>query len=222
MTNRLSAGVVFCITLLLAPSASAKNVVFFLGDGMGISTITAARIFAGQLQGADGEEFDLAFDRFDNVALIKTYNTDAQVPDSAGTITAIMAGQKTRIGVVGVAANVARDDCVAALDNPLPSIAELAEERGLRTGIVSTARITHATPAGSYAHSPNRNWEDSASLPAEAKAAGCTDIAQQLLDTPMEMVLMSFWVGDERTFCLIQWSIRSTAKKTVSAMMGAT
>jgi alkaline phosphatase len=184
MTNRLSAGVVFCITLLLAPSASAKNVVFFLGDGMGISTITAARIFAGQLQGADGEEFDLAFDRFDNVALIKTYNTDAQVPDSAGTITAIMAGQKTRIGVVGIAANVARDDCVAALDNPLPSIAELAEERGLRTGIVSTARITHATPAGSYAHSPNRNWEDSASLPAEAKAAGCTDIAQQLLDTP--------------------------------------
>ncbi|MGB0997022.1 MAG: alkaline phosphatase [Pseudomonadales bacterium] len=184
MTNRLSACVVFCITLLLAPSASAKNVVFFLGDGMGISTITAARIFAGQLQGADGEEFDLAFDRFDNVALIKTYNTDAQVPDSAGTITAIMAGQKTRIGVVGVAANVARDDCVAALDNPLPSIAELAEERGLRTGIVSTARITHATPAGSYAHSPNRNWEDSASLPAEAKAAGCTDIAQQLLDTP--------------------------------------
>ena len=184
MTNRLSAGVVFCITLLLAPSASAKNVVFFLGDGMGISTITAARIFAGQLQGANGEEFDLAFDRFDNVALIKTYNTDAQVPDSAGTITAIMAGQKTRIGVVGVAANVARDDCVAALDNPLPSIAELAEERGLRTGIVSTARITHATPAGSYAHSPNRNWEDSASLPAEAKAAGCTDIAQQLLDTP--------------------------------------
>ena len=184
MANRQSVGVMLCITFLLAPVAEAKNVVFFLGDGMGISTITAARIFAGQTRGADGEEFDLAFDHFDNVALIKTYNTDAQVPDSAGTITAIMSGQKTRMGVVGVAANVARDDCAAALANPLPSLAELAEARGLKTGIVSTARITHATPAGSYAHAANRNWEDSASLPPEAKAAGCKDIAQQLLDTP--------------------------------------
>ena len=184
MANRQSVGVMLCITLLLAPVAEAKNVVFFLGDGMGISTITAARIFAGQTRGTDGEEFDLAFDHFDNVALIKTYNTDAQVPDSAGTITAIMSGQKTRMGVVGVAANVARDDCAAALANPLPSLAELAEARGLKTGIVSTARITHATPAGSYAHAANRNWEDSASLPPEAKAAGCKDIAQQLLDTP--------------------------------------
>ena len=184
MANRQSVGAMLCITFLLAPVAEAKNVVFFLGDGMGISTITAARIFAGQTRGADGEEFDLAFDHFDNVALIKTYNTDAQVPDSAGTITAIMSGQKTRMGVVGVAANVARDDCAAALANPLPSLAELAEARGLKTGIVSTARITHATPAGSYAHAANRNWEDSASLPPEAKAAGCKDIAQQLLDTP--------------------------------------
>ena len=100
MANRQSVGVMLCITLLLAPVAEAKNVVFFLGDGMGISTITAARIFAGQTRGADCEEFDLAFDHFDNVALIKTYNTDAQVPDSAGTITAIMSGQKTRMGVV--------------------------------------------------------------------------------------------------------------------------
>ena len=122
MANRQSVGVMLCITLLLAPVAEAKNVVFFLGDGMGISTITAARIFAGQTRGADGEEFDLAFDHFDNVALIKTYNTDAQVPDSAGTITAIMSGQKTRMGVVGVAANVARDDCAAALANPSRSI----------------------------------------------------------------------------------------------------
>ena len=50
-----------------------KNVILFLGDGMGISTITAARIFAGQQAGLDGEEYDLAFDRFPNVALIKTY-----------------------------------------------------------------------------------------------------------------------------------------------------
>lgn len=184
MANKLTGGVILSLGVLLAPIAAAKNVVFFLGDGMGISTITAARIFAGQQQGAQGEEFDLAFDRFDNVALIKTYNTDSQVPDSAGTISAIMTGEKTRIGVLNVDASVARDDCGAALKGQLPSLAELAEARGFKTGIVSTARVTHATPAGAYAHSPNRNWEDSASMPAEAKAAGCTDIAQQLLDTP--------------------------------------
>ena len=67
------------IGMLAASPAQAKNVILFLGDGMGISTVTAARIFAGQQQGLRGEEHDLAFDTFDNVALIKTYKVDAQV-----------------------------------------------------------------------------------------------------------------------------------------------
>ena len=111
-------------TLLLAFLAGplqAKNAILFLGDGMGISTITAARIYAGQLAGQPGEEHELSFDRFENLALIKTYNTDAQVPDSAGTITAILSGEKTRIGVLGVSANVAQSDCAAALENSIPT-----------------------------------------------------------------------------------------------------
>src|SRR5690606_11716643 len=47
---------------------------------------------------------------------------------------------------------------------------------------VTTARLTHATPAALYAHSPDRNWESDAQLPAEARSAGCRDIASQLLD----------------------------------------
>ena len=171
-SRSLASSLLLSSLILGSGMAQAKNVVFFLGDGMGISTITAARIFAGQAQGATGEEHALAFDRFPHLALIKTYNTDAQVPDSAGTITAITTGQKTRIGVLGVNASVARDDCAAALDNTLPTLAELAEQAGMATGIVSTARITHATPAGTYAHSPNRNWESSTSTPGEAEAAG--------------------------------------------------
>ena len=179
MSAKLS---LFVLLTLASIPVFAGNVVFFLGDGMGISTITAARIYAGQQLGNPGEEHDLAFDKFDNVALIKTYNVDAQVSDSAGTITAIMTGQKTRIGVVGVDATVPRDDCSAALDNSLPSIAELAEEKGYFTGVISTARITHATPAGSYAHVPNRNWEDDSTLPIEAAKSGCLDIARQLIE----------------------------------------
>ena len=175
--------VLLICSLVLASGAShAKNVIFFLGDGMGISTVTAARIFAGQSAGATGEEYDLAFDRFPHLALIKTYNTNAQVPDSAGTITAITTGEKTRIGVLGVNGSVERDDCAAALTNTLPTLAELAEQKDMSTGIVSTARITHATPAGAYAHSPNRNWESSASTPDEAEALGCKDIALQLVE----------------------------------------
>ena len=173
------------LALVLASGQSyAKNVIFFLGDGMGISTVTAARIYAGQTAGATGEEYSLAFEEFPHLALIKTYNTDAQVPDSAGTITALTTGEKTRIGVLGINGTVARDDCAAALQNTLPTLAELAEQAGMRTGVVSTARITHATPAGAYAHTPNRNWESSATTPDDAQALGCQDIASQLVAMP--------------------------------------
>jgi len=184
MDNKMPALVRWTLvaSALLGSAAHGENVILFLGDGMGISTVTAARIFAGQLQGQYGEEFDLAFDKFDNVALVKTYNTDAQVPDSAGTISAILTGQKTRRGVSGISANVERGDCERALANELPTLLELAEQAGLATGVVSTARITHATPAGAYAHYADRNWESSASIPAEAVELGCKDIARQLVE----------------------------------------
>ncbi len=176
-------GLLLLSALWITP-AHAKNVILFLGDGMGISTVTAARIYAGQLQGGTGEEYSLAFETFPNLALIKTYNTNSQVSDSAGTISAILTGEKTSIGVTGITSDVARDDCAAALVNTLPTIAELAEDAGMATGVVSTARITHATPAGAFAHTPNRDWEDSASTPDEAEALGCVDIARQMIQMP--------------------------------------
>jgi len=163
-------------------ATEARNVILFLGDGMGPSTVTAARILAGQMKGGMGEEHVLPFERFGNVALVKTYNVDSQVADSAGTMSAIMTGEKTRIGVFGISANVVQSDCPAALASELPSLLEEAEERGLATGIVSTARITHATPGATYAHVPNRNWEADSAMPAPALEAGCRDIARQLVE----------------------------------------
>jgi alkaline phosphatase len=162
----------------------ARNLILFIGDGMGLSTVTAARILEGQLRGEPGEENLLAFERLPHVALSRTYNTNQQVPDSAGTMTAMVTGSKTRAGVLSVDERVDRGDFAAVRGHRLRTLFEEAEAHGLATGVVSTARITHATPAACYAHSPERDWENDAALPPEARAAGFPDIALQLLEFP--------------------------------------
>ncbi len=171
----------------VAQEPRAKNVILFIGDGMGISTVTAARIYAGQQQGQTGEEYVLPFETFENVALVKTYNTNAQVPDSAGTATAMHSGEKTNIGFLGVSAAAARGSCADTLSYPLPLLGEEVKQRGLALGIVSTARITHATPASVYSRASDRNWE--AYIEASDDASACQDIATQLVNTPFDVAL---------------------------------
>lgn len=160
----------------------AKNVILFVGDGMGVSTITAARILAGQNNGQSGEEGYLSFETFPYSAQVKTYNVDAQTPDSAGTMTAMISGVKTDVGVIGVDEDIERGQCSTVAGNELVTSLEAAEIKGLSTGIISTARITHATPAATYAKSADRNWEDISDMPEDAVLAGCVDIATQLID----------------------------------------
>jgi alkaline phosphatase len=163
-------------------STKAKNVILFVGDGMGISTLTAARILQGQRNNQLGEEGYLSFEQFPYSAQIKTYNVDAQTPDSAGTMTAMISGVKTDVGVIGVDEDIERGECSTVAGNELLTATELAEIKGLATGIISTARITHATPAATYAKSADRNWEDISDMPEAAVNAGCEDIASQLVN----------------------------------------
>ena len=165
-----------------AMGGKAKNVILFLGDGMSLTTVAAARILDGQRKGGPGEENYLSWEQFPATAFSKTYNTDSQTPDSAGTMTAITTGVKTHMGAIGVSAGT-RDNCADSLGKGLLSWLQLADSAGMATGIVTTTRVTHATPAATYAHSPERNWENDADLPESARAAGCRDIAQQLLST---------------------------------------
>jgi alkaline phosphatase len=164
------------------PAGPAKNVILFVGDGMGVSTVTAARILDGQLRGETGEENWLSFERLPYVALSKTYNTNQQVPDSAGTMTAMVTGVKSRAGVLSVGPALQRGDHTGVAANRLTTLFEQAEERGLATGVVSTTSITHATPAACYAHAPDRDWENDAELSDAARAAGFPDLARQLLE----------------------------------------
>jgi len=169
---------------ITALKGSAKNVILFVGDGMGISTITAARILDGQNKGMTGEENQLSFDKFPFSGLAKTYNVDAQTPDSAGTMTAMMSGIKTDAGVLGVNEDVVRGNCTSTKNIEMITALELAEIAGKSTGIISTARITHATPAATYAKSAERNWEDISDMDIDnnAERAGCEDIALQLVN----------------------------------------
>ena len=152
-------------------SGKAKNIILFVGDGMGVSTLTAARIREGQLMGKLGEEHQLSIDKLPYSGFMKTYNVDSQTPDSAGTMTALVTGVKTDIGVLSVSEEVVRRDCNSIKSNELVTALELAELAGLSTGVVST-----------YAKSPERGWEDVSDMSAEGIAQGCEDIASQLVN----------------------------------------
>ncbi|KAI5727552.1 hypothetical protein M8J77_003673 [Diaphorina citri] len=167
-------------THLQPNTKKAKNIILFLGDGMGVSTHTAARIYQGQLNGQNGEENSLNFEKFPYTGLSKTYCVDSQVADSACTSTAYTNGVKGSIGTLGLNGRVLYRDCKGSKDNTThtESIIHWAIKAGKSTGVVTTTRITHASPAGTYSHSANRDWE--ADTDREA-SVDCQDIASQLI-----------------------------------------
>ncbi|XP_017461205.1 PREDICTED: membrane-bound alkaline phosphatase-like, partial [Rhagoletis zephyria] len=119
----------------------AKNIILFLGDGMSVQTTTATRAFLG-----DSSE-QVYFDRFPYTGLSKTYAVDKRVPDSASTATAYLSGVKGNYGTIGVNAQVPKYDCDLAADpnTHTESIAKWAQDAGKWTGLVTTARVTHAS-----------------------------------------------------------------------------
>ncbi|CAG9802972.1 unnamed protein product [Chironomus riparius] len=156
----------------------ARNVIMFLGDGMSHYSLAAARLLIG------GEDAKLSFESFPYTASSMTYCVDVQVADSACTATAYLSGVKTNDGEIGVNANATYESCLDGQDesNHVDSIAAWFQRAGRSSGIVTTTRITHATPAGAYAHTTNRDWEDD----AEVAESGCDpqivdDIAEQLV-----------------------------------------
>ena len=158
----------------------ARNVILFIGDGMGITTITAARILEGQQKGGPGEDNRLSFEEFPQTALVKTFTANQQTPDSAPTATAMVTGWKANDGALSVdpATPETESDAAKVAPHVLETILEQAGAHGLSTGAVTTTRITHATPAANYAHTPYRDWENDAQLP---KGATLPDIAAQLI-----------------------------------------
>ncbi len=172
----------------------AKNVIIMVADGNGVGTNYATRLYHGQSNGNYGDENVLPKETLPHLALVKTYNVNAQTPDSAGTATAMLAGVKTKAGMIGVDETVNRGDCSTVEAGKVTSILQLMSEAGKSTGIISTARLTHATPAAGYAHAADRNFEDDSALPE-----GCEvpDIAVQLINA-MESGTVDIAMGGGR------------------------
>ncbi|XP_066503490.1 alkaline phosphatase, intestinal, tandem duplicate 1 isoform X2 [Hoplias malabaricus] len=168
----------------------AKNIILFLGDGMGVSTVSAARILRGQMEGHSGEETVLAMDSFPYLALSKTYSVDKQVSDSASTATAYHCGVKANSKTVGVSAKAVANECNSTFGNEVHSVLHRAKAQGKSVGIVTTTRVQHASPAAAYAHSVSRSWYSDSDLPSIAKSQGCTDISTQLItNTHIDVIL---------------------------------
>ncbi|QOY93991.1 alkaline phosphatase [Massilia sp. UMI-21] len=151
----------FSATAIAAPQA--RNIIFFLGDGMGPTTITAARIYK------HGEAGLLNFERLERTARIKTYSNDFQTTDSAPSMGAYMTGVK--INQEGISIKDARaidpdkdangnrtvDQCGENNGQVVPTILELAKAQGKAVGAVTTTELTHATPASTFSHVCHRN-----------------------------------------------------------------
>lgn len=175
----------------------AKNVILFIGDGMGLTTFAAARNLLG------GPEKQLSFEKFPFTGFSKTYSVNTMVPDSAVTSTAYLCGVKGNHGTIGVNGCVERTNCAGMSDtnNHVHSIAKWALDAGKSAGLVTTTRVTHASPAGVYAHVADREWENDAVLADDCGAgSGLADIAQQLIHGEVGKQLKVIFGGGKREF----------------------
>lgn len=146
MTTKNHLALLFILSSgLAAAEPRAKNVILFLGDAGGIPTLNAAGIRAhDKPQG-------LYLHSFKHIALSDTSSRDRWVTDSAAGMTAIVTGHKTNNGMLSL-----RPAENGAPEQPLKTILEYAEERGLSTGVVTNMGVWDATPAACYSHVASR------------------------------------------------------------------
>jgi alkaline phosphatase len=140
------------LALLLVPVAlsaqpRAKNVILFLADAGGLSTVAAASLHGY------GAPRRLYVQRMPHIGLSDTTTASQIVTDSAAGMTAIVTGEKTQNGVISQSATAVRKKSDGA---PLKTILEYAEERGLATGVITNDSLTGATPAATYAKANDR------------------------------------------------------------------
>ena len=132
-------------------TSEAKTIILMVPDGMGLSNVTAARIF-----NHGSGEGNLYLETLSTIGYQKTHSADRSVTDSAAAASAWASGEKFRNGEISC-----HDDDQDGKCSPTPgyTILETAKEKGKSTGLVVTSAVTHATPAAFAAHVPSRDCE---------------------------------------------------------------
>ncbi|ADQ14915.1 alkaline phosphatase [Halanaerobium hydrogeniformans] len=125
-----------------------EHVFFFIGDGLGNAQATLTEYYLQDKY--DDPDYELNMHRLDEMAVTTTYGADKVVPGSAQTATALASGHKTNFGYVGVTTD----------HEPTTTIMDKARENDWGTGLVTTTRVTHATPAAFASHVPDRGMEN--------------------------------------------------------------
>src|SRR5690606_11723335 len=125
----------------------ARNVILFLADAAGVSTVHAASLYG------HGEPLRLHVQQWPHLGLSEMSPVDNWKSDSANGMSQIMTGVKTRNGVISHGPDAVRGEKDGT---PMKTVLEYAEERGLRTGVISSQSIADATPAATYAHANDR------------------------------------------------------------------
>ncbi|MGJ7441145.1 alkaline phosphatase [Aquipuribacter sp. MA13-6] len=152
-TGRGVGSVTHEVLALDAPARPAKNVIFFLGDGMGAAPITAARILS---KGITEGKYNglLEMDRMDYRGLVMTSGDDSIATDSANSMSAYMTGHKSSVNAMGVYVGNSQDPD----DHPrVETLAEILKRtRNMAVGVVTTSEIQDATPAAVWAHTRRR------------------------------------------------------------------
>jgi alkaline phosphatase len=146
MSNKLKLFVIAFLVLTLTAAGSGgkkpRNLIIFIGDGMGVAQVYSAMTQSG---------FSMTFPAFPVTGFSITYSANRYITDSAAGGTALATGEKTDNGMIGV-----RPDSTA-----IPNLMEMAKAAGFSTGVISTSTVTHATPASFIAHDPSReSYED--------------------------------------------------------------
>lgn len=165
----------------------AKNIILFIADGMGISSHTSGRIYTAQEKHKNGEypefqggeEYQSSFEQFPFAGSVKTYASNGQTPDSSSTASAIMSGVKINKYAVNVMDSIGNRDCPEDGTRLLTAL-DLAKLAGKGTGVVTNTRITHATPASTYASIQLRDIEDD-THGDKNNCVDTQDIAEQLV-----------------------------------------
>ncbi len=151
---RLTA-LVLCIAVSVAAGEKPKNIIVMIADGTGSQQYTFARWWKGE---------PLQIEKY-LVGSLRTFIADSVVADSAPAATALATGVRTSdkligIGPVGTGLLPGESVYNGETHHPLATVLEGAKLLGKATGVVATCRISHATPAGYYAHTNNRNFEN--------------------------------------------------------------